>query len=163
MTSQMFLDFTPPAPQGLVHLGPGAADAGEGCDCCAERLRCGVCGARYLGRAYAYYYMENQRDADGYTVAKSSTYELLPGPCCLPDDAATFDAIEAADWPMDVLGNRLVRKGEFVYGAMGVLLSRIWLPASGVWPTGRSPWQEAWDLRGAVRTNQRRRKPCRDT
>ena len=72
MTQQFALDFRPPPSGGTTHLGPIQEDEdGRGCDCCAQRLLCGVCGKRYLGRLYAYYYRYDTVDSDGYSVARS--------------------------------------------------------------------------------------------
>ena len=144
MSDQMLLDFTPPPPAGTVHLGPITDDDGSGCDCCAQRLRCCVCGERFLARLYGYYYMYDQRDEDGYTVAKNGVYEPLPGPCC-------FEAVTG----------RPLEDGQFVTGAWGCLTSRLWVP--DVWPTGVSPWHQRIEELNAGSLKRRRKTTCQHT
>ena len=118
-----------------VHPGPGFEDDGTGCDCCAARLRCAQCGARFLARTYAYYYDYKSADADGYMVPMASGYDRLLGPCCLP--------------PEQLLD------GQFVEGAYGVFRSRIWVPAA--WPTGPTPRDTFMEARDAAHKAQRGR------
>lgn len=152
MSNQLGLDFRPPTRAGIEHRGPIQDDEdGLGCDCCAQRLRCGICGERFLGRLYAYYYRYDTRDDDGYMVGRNGAYGDLAGPCCLPEDPKRFDELnEDYDYDYD----DLVRKGEFVYGSWGALVSRIWIPAE--WPTGESPHDKHWREQSASSRKRRR-------
>jgi len=154
--SQTTLDFTPPPSTGSKHIGPiGHDDDGDGCDCCAQRLLCSKCGARFLGRVFAYYYRYNTRDEDGYQVGMNATYEHLLGPCCLPENPERFDAVMADDYPVTAMEHgEVIRKGEFVVGPYGVMLGRIWIPK--VFPTGPHPWEER--IREELASRSRGRK-----
>jgi len=133
---QLGLDLLGKPERGEEHRGPIQDDDGTGCDCCAQRLRCGVCGERYLGRLYAYYYAYDTADEDGYCIGRNGLFGDLPGPCCLPEDEELFERVLAEGYPDD----ELVRSGERVLGPWGVFVGRIWIPKT--WPTGPKPWSQ---------------------
>lgn len=137
-----------PALEPPFHRSPlWLAEEGRGCDCCARRMVCGRCGARFLSRGpYANYRDHRSLDEDGYARwSGGAGGDLVLGPCCgVPEKAPT---VHLEGCPAEA--------GSACDGSAGCewIGVRVWVPE--VFPTGPAPWAtDAGVVEASVRQAQ---------